>query len=645
MLGCYHQYFHKGVIHIRSRPSIKRIAFTVLITLLVGVAFSCILLFTTVTEAIPEDKKENGYMDLTYADFTKGIGVRLDGRWEFYPNELIEPGDFDSHTPEYRTIPETSIGNDIKYDQATYRLILTVPENCPHLALTVPSIFTDSEVLVNGETLHSNGYFNKEPSVFPHKTWNHLHFDSDRIEIVVHMNNNGYALPGIDGRFEIGTINFIEKLSKLRFSFDLTFTILPVFVGLFFIFAFIYMKALKKYLFFGLLCFTFSIRMMMINEVLLAQFINNIPFHIGYSLKTISVPLIVIGALRIANEYAKKYTPKCMLWASYSISALYAALLIILPCSYSSRITPVFLIITAIIVAVFGVIMFITAVMPVKNGVAAYAGFISIAVSSIHDCLAYSRQIKGEFIMGYAFFAYVTIYTLLMAKTHSEAYHRSQRLSQGLRLALDRAEETETAYLNAQMKPHFLFNTLNTIAEYCTVDPEEAEHLIIVLAKYLRGTIDYGSIGSTVSLKKEIEHVRGYIEIIAPRFQDIDFVFNIPDDLPQAQIPPMILQPLIENCVNHGIRKREGGGCVEITFNEEDEHIRITVTDDGAGITPQRLYTILNFPDDTGRIGLYNVDHRLKREFGTGINIESEVGVGTKMNFLIPIVRPQGEEN
>ncbi len=577
-------------------------------------------------------------MDLSYADFNKGIGIRLDGRWEYYPNELIEYGDFDSRAPEYRIIPETSAANNINYDRATYRLVLTVPEDHPHLALTIPSIFTDSEVIVNGEKIHSSGFFDNEPSVFPRKTWQALHFDSDQIEIVVHVNNNGYSLPGIDGRFEIGTASFIEKLAKVRFSFDLTFTVLPVFVGLFFIFTFIYTKPLKKYLYFGLLCFTFAVRMMMINEVLLLQFVNNIPFHIGYSLKTISVPLIVIGALRIAYEYAEKYTPKWMLYTSYSISILYALLLIILPCSYSSRITPIFLVITAIIVAVFGIIMFITAIMPVKNGVFAYAGFISIAICSIHDCLAYSRQIKGEFIMGYAFFAYVTIYTLLMAKTHSEAYYRSQNLSLSLRRALDRAEATETAYLNAQMKPHFLFNTLNTIAEYCTVDPQEAEHLIIVLAKYLRGTIDYGSIGSTVSLKKEIEHVRGYIEIIAPRFQDIEFIFNIPDDLPEAQIPPMILQPLVENCVNHGIRKREGNGRVEITFVQEKEHIRITVTDNGTGITPKRLYTILNFPDETGRIGLYNVDHRLKREFGSGINIETEVGVGTKMNFLIPIV-------
>jgi len=224
-----------------------------------------------------------------------------------------------------------------------------------------------------------------------------------------------------------------------------------------------------------------------------------------------------------------------------------------------------------------------------------------------------------------------------MAKTHSEAYHRAQRLSEGLRRALDRAEQTETAYMNAQMKPHFLFNTLNTIAEYCTVNPSEAERLILVLAKYLRKTIDYGSVNSTVPLEKEIQHVKEYIEIISSRFQDVEFVYDIPDALPPAEIPPMILQPLIENCVNHGIRYREGDGLVEIGVVPEGDYIRISVTDNGTGITPKRLETILNYPDDTGRIGLYNVDHRLKREFGEGINIETELGVGTKMNFRIPV--------
>ncbi len=627
--------------YIKLRPSVKRLIYTVLTTVLVIAAIPIITILSTVTEHVPEIQKAPGYMDLTYIDLSSnGTAIRLDGKWEYYPDMIINPGEFDSYTPDYITIPEMNGIDKVHYDQATYRLTID-SRFSKHIALTIPSIFMDSEVIVNGETIQSTGFFNGEPSVFPHKTWSAIHPDSDRLEIVVHMKSNGYAMPGIDGRFEIGDIETIDEINNLRISFDLVFTILPIFVGLFFLFLFIYTKSLKKYLFFGLLCFAFAMRMVMINEVLLVKILHGLPFSIGYSMKTMSVPLIVIGALRIAKEYAQKYLPDLPLKLSYGFSALYILLLILLPNSISSYITPIFLLLIMIIVSLFGVMMFIASTKPIKNGIPAYAGFISIAACSIHDCLTYSRLIKGEYILGYAFFVYVTIYTLLMAKAHSEGYYKTLKLTDGLRRALDRAEETETAFLNAQMKPHFLFNTLNTIAEYCTVDPKQAEHLIIVLAKYLRGTIDYGTIGSTVPLKKEIEHVKGYIEIIAPRFQDISFVFNIPDDLPNANIPPIVLQPLIENCVNHGIRKREGGGRVEITFAKEGESIRITVTDDGAGITPRRLHTITNFPDDTGRIGIYNIDYRLKREFGSGISIESEVGVGTKMTFLIPIATPK----
>lgn len=534
-------------------------------------------------------------------------------------------------------MPELRIKDNRNYERATYRLVLDVDKDYNHLGITIPSIFTDCCVIVNENIVHSTGTFVDSNSTFPSKEWRIIHPESGKIEIVVQVANNGYALPGIDGRFEIGNLEFIESLQKVRFAFDLSFTILPLFVGLFFIFIYIYTKSLKKYLYFGLLCFTFSARMIMINEVILLQFFPMIPFNIGYTLKSISVPLIVAGTIRIAKEYSENLIPSPIFKATYAITGLHVLVLIIFPNSFSSFFTPYFLTIIILLVSVFSIIMFACSILPIKNSIFSYAGFISISICSVHDCLTYLRYIEGEFILGYAFFAYVTIYSLLMAKTHSEAYHKSQRLSVGLRKALDRAELSEAAYMNAQMKPHFLFNTLNTIAEYCTQNPKEAEHLIIVLAKYLRKTIDYGSAGSTVILEKELLHVREYIEIISSRFQDIKFVFNIPEDLPPANIPPMILQPLIENCVNHGIRKREGDGLVVIDVSVEDEYIRISVTDNGTGITPQRLETILNYPDDTGRIGLYNVDHRLKKEFGEGINIETELGVGTKMNFRIPI--------
>ena len=622
---------------MKSHPLLKRLFLTILSTLLVVLSIICINTITAVTDDIPDEYKNPGKMDLTYADFNDDIGLRLDGEWELYPNLIIQPDEFDSHEPLTRQVPELNIKEHKIFDSATYRLSLDVKEGYEHLAVTIPSIFTDSRVIVNEKTVHATGTFVGSNSTFPSKEWRIIHPEDGKIEIIVHVINNGYALPGIDGRFEIGSIKFIDSLQKLRFAFDLSFTILPLFIGLFFIFIYIYTKSLKKYLFFGLLCFAFTARMIMINEVILVQFFPQIPFNIGYTLKSISVPLIVAGTIRIAKEYSGKLIPSPLINAVYVITGLHILVLIIFPNSFSSRLTPLFLIILMLIISVFSIMMFTCSIFPIKNSIFSYTGFISISICSIHDCLTYMRYIEGEFILGYAFFAYVTIYSLLMAKAHSEAYHKSQRLSDGLRKALYRAERNEAAYMNAQMKPHFLFNTLNTIAEYCTQNPKEAEHLIIVLAKYLRKTIDYGSAGSTVFLEKELLHVREYIEIISSRFQDIEFIFNIPEELPPAKIPPMILQPLIENCVNHGIRKREGDGLVVIDVDVENEYVRISVTDNGTGITPQRLETILNYPDDTGRIGLYNVDHRLKKEFGEGINIETELGVGTKMNFRIPI--------
>jgi sensor histidine kinase YesM len=186
------------------------------------------------------------------------------------------------------------------------------------------------------------------------------------------------------------------------------------------------------------------------------------------------------------------------------------------------------------------------------------------------------------------------------------------------------------------MKPHFLYNALNAIAETCETDPSKAERLILSLSKYLRQTLDYDNLSGIVPLKKEVELLYAYTAIEEARFADIETVFDFPDPIPSLQLPPLTLQPLVENAIRHGLCKKRGGGNVLVKMEYRDKGVLFTVKDNGAGIPDKILQNLAVLPSGSVSIGLYNINSRLMRLYGKGLSITSEIGAGTSVNFEIP---------
>lgn len=204
-----------------------------------------------------------------------------------------------------------------------------------------------------------------------------------------------------------------------------------------------------------------------------------------------------------------------------------------------------------------------------------------------------------------------------------------------LKASADRAMAAEIGFLQAQIKPHFLFNTLSTIASFCSTDPGYARKLITEFASYLRQSFDFKSLDTLVPLEKELELVKSYTEIEKARFgEKLTVLFEI-DKTIKARIFQLSIQPLVENAIRHGVRKKSGGGTVTISVKRLLDNVLVSVSDDGCGIEPDRLNTLLSNDEKQG-IGLWNIDRRLKKLFGKGLTIESEPGKGTTVTFTIP---------
>ncbi len=188
--------------------------------------------------------------------------------------------------------------------------------------------------------------------------------------------------------------------------------------------------------------------------------------------------------------------------------------------------------------------------------------------------------------------------------------------------------------LQAQIRPHFLFNTLNTIISLIRVQPDRARELMISLGELLRRSFRTGN--DFITLEEELAYLRSYLEIEQARFGDkLSIIYDIHTPM-ETSLPPLILQPIIENSIIHGIGGNMDKGQIEIEIRKiRRDRIRFTLSDTGKGIDKATIKEILNNGDTGESIGLKNVNERLVRLYGEGLDITGEPGRGTVVTFTI----------
>lgn len=204
-----------------------------------------------------------------------------------------------------------------------------------------------------------------------------------------------------------------------------------------------------------------------------------------------------------------------------------------------------------------------------------------------------------------------------------------------LKLAVESSIANEISFLQAQSKPHFLYNALSVIASLSTVDPQESRKLIVKLSEYLRNSFDFDNFEDLIPIFKELELVDSYIEIEKARFGDRLNFGLICNEIPELRIPRLVIQPLVENAIQHGIMKKVNGGKVLLKIWQEDRKIYIEIGDDGVGMTEEKWQNIIR--SESPGVGVKNIDRRLKKYYGTGLEFTGAVGKGTVIKYYIPL--------
>lgn len=186
----------------------------------------------------------------------------------------------------------------------------------------------------------------------------------------------------------------------------------------------------------------------------------------------------------------------------------------------------------------------------------------------------------------------------------------------------------ELKALKAQIEPHFLFNSLNVIGAYCRTDGEKAKDLILNLSNYFRSTLEIE--GDFSTLEKELTLIKAYVAIEQARFSNrLKVKFLIDDNLLGVKFPILILQPIVENSIKHGILKKIDGGIVTISVRDNENEVHVEISDNGVGFENAEKSL------STG-LGLINVNNRLKLLYGEkyALNIISSKD-GSNVSFYI----------
>lgn len=206
--------------------------------------------------------------------------------------------------------------------------------------------------------------------------------------------------------------------------------------------------------------------------------------------------------------------------------------------------------------------------------------------------------------------------------------------------------EAELKTLQAQIKPHFLYNTLDTIHWMAEAHgAKDIVRVVAALANLFRIGLSKGK--EMISVGEELEHIRSYLIIQKTRYEDkLEYEIHFDKDVLRYLVPKLIIQPLVENAIYHGIHAKRGGGKVTISAKVENDKIYFCITDNGIGMTAEKVQEIRglleskNDKNVVGGYGTFSVNERIKLTFGSeyGLKYNSIYGEGTTVEFWLPLI-------
>lgn len=246
-------------------------------------------------------------------------------------------------------------------------------------------------------------------------------------------------------------------------------------------------------------------------------------------------------------------------------------------------------------------------------------------------------RMDGQVVGALGTVATVTSAALARLTTEVGQFVSSQLELAELERERGRADQAELRFLRAQIAPHFVYNALTAIESFIRTDPERARELLVEFADFTR--YSFRSHGQFVTMAEELRLVDTYLDLERARFGDrLSVSMRVEPEVLSVRLPSLVIQPLVENAVRHGLEPCERPGRLSIAITDEGSEAAVEIVDDGVGADPVRLVRVLSGTDPSDAVGLHNVDERLRAVFGEeyGVRIRTSIGAGTTVKLRIP---------
>lgn len=687
-------------------------------------------------------KPVGGILDLTGSNSLRGSTplsdsvIRLDGEWEFYWSRLLQFGEFENEAPDLiAEVPSVwnkyklgtssihksrnliqgvqlpadrganaqtrdGISPDVHLSgtgYATYRLqVKTDLSPGTLMGLKLTNFSSAYRYFVDGQEVSSGGRvgtsvreeipeYSAETVIFA--------IPSEKFELIVHVSNFNHARGGYWSTSFLGLSQQIlgmEQATRFQYSFLLGTLVAVV---LLFLFSYLLNPQNSYSLYFGLACFFTAISVDAAGDMEILRWLGILSFRQMVIIWYLSVIWLTLALTLYYNElfpspYSRVSTRILM---GYALLA-HLTYFIIPPEIFSGWSALILLELVFLLNLLVIIWQGVREKQP--DSIISFISMLMLLSLYIYgELIATNMLLYQRWLLLLGIFLYILVQIFIQAKRYKRTY--------------ERIVNTELAFFQAQIKPHFLFNTINTIISISRYDADKARELLASLSSYLRKSFDLKELDQTVPLKDEIELAKAYVEISKARFEDmLEVVFRVEAPM-EARVPILMLQPIVENAIIHGVLPKEGGGQVEIVVEERDGGILFRVKDDGVGMAdeesggltvgfgleedgPQkrnipkgnhlwripdrilkrihkrisdgipnrffkRIFIWIGSPSERevsgkkphsiGRqgVGIININSRLKRLYGNDLKITSSPGKGTEVMWVIPIRSERGK--
>ncbi len=622
----------------------KRFKQTVICIVAVFLTAFCSILLPFLSYVSPQTLNntniKGAYANVYGYNLTKGEEVSLVGEWEFYWNKHIVSDGLENETadllveiPSSWTIYESNGENFSNGGIASYRTVLSGIKSTEPLLVSVQNLPGECQVFIDGKCVFSNrsipGVNNNvtrvETYANPIMITNPRESHEVVVEVTCQFSSGLTAIPVLSSYnvYQQSEMNSIA----LRYLLIGAVTFFCVGAAL----LAIMQKEWGRQWWLILLCITFIFRMLITNEgYTVSQVIFlNLSYEIMPSLVYVSTYIIKLCMLMYLTKILDLKVNNATLViiaSSFLVCAFVPYFIydyIFISTSY------MWLQSVAYIMDIYLIFKLSGLVAEKKCHAVAYLSVYCVnAAAIIIDNFYLNGFISDSvsFVMPLACMAFIAFMVLVHFLRTVNAFSKAQKAAE---LEKEISEINMTLMLS-QIQPHFLYNALNTIKYLTKKDPKKAEGAIVKFSSYLRANMDSLTQKEPISFDKEFEHVKNYIDIEQLRFGDrLNIEYDI--GVREFRIPPLTIQPIVENAIKYGVNQRPDGGTVKIITKEDEFNYYVVVEDNGVGFD-------VNEEKNDGRshVGIQNIKRRLKSLLDSSVNIESVIGKGTVVTITIP---------